>query len=458
MLSLTRTFASGTLPRPTTGDAVFFDLPVVGLVIYPEGWALPLAIVVLLLSAVAVMRVRRGVLVGVVATVAGVALSGGAAFVAGKMFVALQALLPNGGSAMWSGWYGASITALCVAITLVCLSGANRWSDARGLHAGALVIWALLAVVTSVKAPGTSYLFVWSALFVALALLVARFATHATRIAAVATLLLLPGLMYGASIIMLGVAGAGAIALGVLTSLIVALLAPLISKASAPAPWLGAHWFAGAAILFALVGAFTVRHDAEHPVPTALYYAQNADSSDAWLGTRRGRRDSWSTEVAGAATPTPAWAARLSSGALSLEARKVDRVPLDVPNAAFIRDTLINGARRVVLRVTAPRGATSLIMRASGAPVLTASIDGRVIDTTRFRYRTSSWVMQYWAVPDSGAIVALSIPVGRKIDFEVVSRVPGIPPVPGVTIPARPAHVVPAQDGDVSVVYRKRTF
>ena len=112
-------------------------------------------------------------------------------------------------------------------------------------------------------------------------------------------------------------------------------------------------------------------------------------------------------------------------------------MPLDAPNAAFIRDTLINGARRVVLRVTAPRGATSLVMRASGAPVLTASIDGRVIDTTRFRYRTPSWVMRYWAVPDSGAIVPLSIPVGAKIDFEVVSRVPGIPGF-RVTVPPRP--------------------
>ena len=62
-------------------------------------------------------------------------------------------------------------------------------------------------------------------------------------------------------------------------------------------------------------------------------------------------QDSWSREVVGAATATPAWAARLSDGAFSLAARKVERVPLDAPNAVFIRDTLINGARRVVLRV-----------------------------------------------------------------------------------------------------------
>jgi hypothetical protein len=458
MFSLARTFASETLPRPTTGDAVFFDLPVVGLVIYPEGLALPIAIVLLLLTAAVVVRVRRGILVGASVTIVALLLSGGAAFVAGNMFVWLQSHLPRGGSPMFSAWYAGAMAALSVAITLSCIAFARRWSDARGLHVGALVIWTLLAIGISIKAPGVSYLFVWSALFVALSLLVARLEKVALWIAAVATLLLLPGLLYGASVIMLGIVGVGAIALGVLTSLVVALLAPLMSTVSGASRWLGARWFAGAAVVLALIGAFVVRNDADHPIPTALLYVQNADSSDAWLGAPRGRRDPWTRQAIGEATSPPAWAARLSNGPLLLAARKVERVPLDAPNVVFIRDTLINGARRVVLRVTAPRGATSLVMRASGAPVLTSSIDGRVIDTTRFRYRLPAWTMRYWAVPDTGAIVALSIPAGSKIDFELVSRVPGIPSIPGTTIPPRPADVVPAQDGDVSVVYKKRTF
>ena len=34
--SLAKAFASETLPRPKTGDAVFFDLPIIGLVVYPD--------------------------------------------------------------------------------------------------------------------------------------------------------------------------------------------------------------------------------------------------------------------------------------------------------------------------------------------------------------------------------------------------------------------------------------
>jgi hypothetical protein len=467
MLALTRTLAGESLPRPATGDAVFFDLPVVGLVYYPEGVAVPVAIIALVLGVVAAVRVRRGVLAGAVATIVAVAAGAGVAWLASNIFASLQAHLPQGGSAMWSGWYALSIAALSVATTLACLRLATRWADARGLHAGAVLVWALLALAVSIKAPGASYLFVWPALFAALPLLVARYETILIWLTAIVVVLLLPGFMYGVSVIMLGTAGVGAIALGVLTSLIAALLAPQFAPrimatgagAAGPRHWYGAGWMAAAAFLFAVIGALTVRHDSDHPVPTALVYAENADSSDAWLGAPRGRRDAWTREAIGsAATTPPAWTSRLSTGNAMLVARSVTRVPLDAPNARFVRDTMINGARRVVLRVTAPHGATSLMMRATGAPVLTASIDGRVVDTTRYRYHSSAWVMQFWNVPDSGAVIALSIPAGAKIDFELASRVPGLPAVPGLAIPVRPPYVVQAQDGDVSIVYRKLSF
>jgi hypothetical protein len=97
-------------------------------------------------------------------------------------------------------------------------------------------------------------------------------------------------------------------------------------------------------------------------------------------------------------------------------------------------------------------------MRARGAKVLQSSIDGRAVDTTRYRHRERNWVMQYWAVPDSGAVVALSVPAGSRFDFDLAARRPGIPPVPGLTIPSRPPYVVPSQTGDVNIVYRQWRF
>jgi hypothetical protein len=110
--------------------------------------------------------------------------------------------------------------------------------------------------------------------------------------------------------------------------------------------------------------------------------------------------------------------------------------------------------RTVLLRVTAPPGTTGLVMRARGAKVLASSIDGRVVDTTRYRVHTRDWIMQYWAVPDSGAIVMLSFAAGSNIDFDLAARRPGLPQIADVRVPPRPPYVVPSQTGDVSIVYR----
>ena len=460
MLALARAFANEPLPRPTTGDAVFFDLPVVGLVAYPEGLALPLAVIALILTLAVVVRSKRrsGVAVGFVATLVSAGVAAGVALLAAKAFTALHAHLPQGGTPMWSGWYAAAIAALCVAVPLGTSALVARWSDVRSFATGALVVWTLMALIASIWAPGVSYLFVWSSLFMAVALFVPRLEMPFMWLAAAATILTLAGLLYGASVIMLGVVGPAAIVLGVFTALISMLLLILLTGVFAGATRAAAVSFLAVALTCAIVGAATVKSSPEHPVRSALVYAENADSTDAWLGAAGPPRTAWTREIVGTEAVKPAWASRLTEGIALRIGRQVSRAPLEAPNAVFVRDTLMNGARRVVLRVTAPRGATTISMRANGAPVSTASVDGRVVDTKRYRYPSSGWELDYWAVPDSGAIVALSIPAGAKIDFEVTSRTPGLPAIPGVTIPPRPPSIVPSQDGDVSVVYRKFRF
>jgi hypothetical protein len=328
----------------------------------------------------------------------------------------------------------------------------RRWPE---LHAGVLVLWLILSLATSAIAPGTSYLFTWPLLF---ALIAARSRNPiAEWIAAAMTILLLAGLVFSITAVMLGVASAGAIVLAVFTSLIAWLLAPLLERIPGDARWGGAPWLAGAAVLTAAAGIFTVKQTADHPVRSALVYAENADSADAWLGAFGGQ-GSWTQSAVGGNARGPEWTSRLGESTSRLVGRQAPRVPLDAPTATLLRDTIINAARRVVLRVNAPPGATAVIMHAVGAPVLTSSIDGRVVDTTRYRRRSPVWMMEYWAVPDTGAIVALSIPQGQHIDFDLAAWRPGVPAIPGIVIPPRPTNVVPSQAGDVSVAYRRAHF
>jgi len=449
MLAMVHTFGTEPLPRTRTGDGVFFDLPIIGLVVYPQGLELPLAILALVLVGGLVARDRKGVGIGALAAFVAVALSGATGWAVGKMLH---------GPALWSGLYATAIVLLALAVTATCYAIAKRWSAPRGLHIGALIVWLVLALAISARAPGVGYLFTWPLLFTAGAALLTRGRVVAHWIAAAVTVLVLVGFTYGVSVIMLGVAGTGAIALAVVTALVALLLAPLLEIVAGNGRWSGGPLLAGAGVAILMIAALTVHPGADHPLRSGLIYAENADSSDAWLGTLGWPADSWTSKVIGEATPGPAWTTRLAEGGGRFAGRKVQLMRLDAPNATLLRDSVINGARNLVLRLSAPAGTIALAMRARGAKVLASSIDGRVVDTTRYRYRARDWTMQYWAVPDTGAIVALTTPGGAHFDFDLAARRPGIPPVPGVAIPARPPYVVPSYSGDVSIVYREWRF
>ena len=448
MLAMARTFGSGPLPRPRTGDGVFFDSPIVGLVVYPQGLEIPLAILALALVGVLVVRERKGVPIGVLAALVALALSGAVAGVVGRML---------NGPAVWSGLFATGIVLLALSVTAACYAVARRWSTPRGLHVGTLIVWLVLALALSIRVPGVSYLFTWPLLFAAGAALLTRGREVADWATAVVTLLILVGFIYGVSVVLLGVTGVGAIALGVVASLVTLLLAPQLEVIAAGTRFSGAPWLAGAGLVCLVIAALTVHPSADHPLRSALVYAENADASDAWLGTLGRPANDWTRRGIGQTTLTAAWTARLADGG-RFTGRKVQRVPLGAPNVALVLDTVISGTRRLVLRVSAPAGSTALMMRARGSKVLTSSIDGRAVDTTRYRLRARDWVMQYWAVPDTGAIVALTIPADGRIDFDLAARLPGIPALPGVKIPQRPAYVVPSQTGDVSIVYRQLRY
>ncbi len=451
MLALAREFGDGVLPRPRTGDAVFFDFPLVGLVVYPQSLSIPVAIIAIVLVGLLVWRVRSGIVVGALAALGTVALATGASWLIGWHL---------SGPAQWSGLVASAMVLLAMAIVAACRALALRWSTEPGLYTGALVIWLIIAVSASIASPGVGYLFAWPLIFGAVAALSTRRRTVLEWIAAAVALLMLAGFAYGTSVIMLGLKGVGAIALGALSSLVLLILEPRlapIAGARGSRPSI-ALWPLAGAVVLGVFALFVVHVDGDHPMHSSLVYAVNADSGDdAWLGTFGHAHDAWTRGVIGAHTASPPWISRLADGRFM--ARPVARVAIEGPKVILARDTTINGARRVVLRVTAPLGTTALVMRAPGAHVLTASIDGRVIDTTRYRVRSSVWSMQFWAPPDTGGtIVALSIPLGTRLTLDVASRRPGLPAMPGMSILARPDFVVPGQEGDESIVYRRYTF
>ena len=141
MLGLARAFGAGVLPRPQTRDAVFFDLPIVGLVIYPESLAIPLAIVMCIAVGAAAMRVRRGVLPGIAASLAAVLVSGVVALALSAIAMGWLARLPWSGNPEWRGLYAAAwrwrASPSCSRLRRSPRSGRTT----PGCGSGAIIVW-----------------------------------------------------------------------------------------------------------------------------------------------------------------------------------------------------------------------------------------------------------------------------------------------------------------------------
>ena len=412
-LALARAFASDTLPRPRTGDAVFFDVPALGLVVYPETWAWPLALLGAALAMAAVVRGRqragwwRDVLLGAAAAVAGVvlaALAGGALAV---LIESLHARMGWEGAPTWRGVYQAAVLALAVACAAAGWTLVRRRASGRGAHAGVLILWSALTVAATAFAPGASFLLAWPLLFAAAAALVsgtdstALRAAAAQAVATVAALVLLLPIIYllGTA---LGIALTGAAAAALLTSLGVLLIMPSLEWIAGSRRWLIPGAALATAIAMLLVGAATVRPSDDYPIRGAIEYRVDAGTDSAAL-----------------------------------------------PRAMVLTETTSARGRDVTIRVVAPES-TWVVRMASGAGAVATEVAGRAIETGRYRYAPDRLHLGYVAPPDTGFIVTLAVPGTAPLELELVAQRAGVPDSVRRASEAA-AHEVPSHEGDVTL-------
>jgi len=320
------------------------------------------------------------------------------------------------------------------------------------IHEGGLLVWALLGLTVSFAIPAVSYPHVRPARVGLVEVYKRRLA--AEWIAAVVGITMLAGFAYAATVVMLGVGGAGAMALVILVSMLAWLAAPLLARVFGD--WrLAIGIMLPLAIVVGLIGKATVRHNGDHPVRTSLIYAQNANDNSAFFGSAS-QREPWTRMVLGRTTRGADWTTRLGPSVQYLYGHEMPSASLEAPIVSAVSDSTSGDARTLAVRVTAPRGTTAMVVRAIGAAVHRASIDGRVVDTSRFRQRSTTWSMEYWNVPPEGVVFQFTVDAGASLTVEVAARRPGLPAP--LTIPARPDSVVASQGGDASGGVRAARF
>jgi hypothetical protein len=474
MLAMVRTFGDGPLPRPVTGDAVFSDMPLIGLIVYPESWALPIAIAGLVLVMVAIARLARDqanwlrdILLGTLGTVVAACVGGVVTLLLGAVIFRIHDVTGWGGAPAFRGVYTAALALFALAVSAGVWAMMRRWASVAGLQVGALIVWGIIALVLTLRLPGVSYLFAWPLIVGAIAALGLSLTPLGTRdrltpttrsdvltwiATAVAAAVVVP-VVYTISAVLLGAVGPGAVTTGTIVPMLTWLLAPQLEAIGARR-WGSAGAVCLLAVIVTFVGMMTVRSSPAHPTPSIVVYALDADSGGAWLGVR-GPTSTEIVKSAAAPQSPPLWLARVFGGpSRNVAFQAVPRMTVAPPTATVTRDSTVGGTRRVTLRIAPAPGTETITIQANQTEILGASIDGRPINTSRYRSRVRPWRLAYSAPPDSGFTLLLAVFPGTSVSLDLLARSPGLPALDSVRIPPRAPDVVTIQTGDVTLAHR----
>ncbi|WKU02582.1 M28 family peptidase [Micromonospora sp. HUAS LYJ1] len=468
-LGLAREFGRADLTALRAGhDATYFPVPG-GLVRYPGWLTWPLAALALLAVLALGWQVRRTGRAGAGRLAAGFGLAlvpiVAAPVAAQLLWAGITALRPGYAELLdpyRPVWYRLAVVALAAAILLAWYALTRRRVGPAALAVGGLGWLALLGVVLAALVPGGAYLATLPALAGALAGLVALRTridgpwpvVAVTLAGAVAVVILLPTvvLLFPAlGMAMGGVAALFAVLLGLAALPVLDLLHPAAGGqrglVAARARRLGALPTVAAALaatLFAGVGLAVDRFDADHPVPTHLMYALDADTNEAQWLTREADPQPWT----GGYVDGPAAVDGFPGlGDPDLRGGPAPAANLPAPTVQVLADTTAGGLRTLRLRLLPQRTVrlATLHVDATTAEVTRAEVAGREVPVGRqltVEEASLGWGfgIVFHAPPPEGIEITLTVrPRAGQVALRAMDASDGLAELPGFR--KRPAGV-----------------
>jgi Peptidase family M28 len=475
-LALTRHLGGLNLTQTTGGDAVYFNPLGKAFIHYPGSLALPLAGLVLVAFCwVVYTGFKRGLVTfkgigfGFVALLACALVSAIGAWLVWRAVAGLYGgydFLP------WGEPYNdepfmAGFVALTVGINAALYNWFRRKIGEDNLVVGGLLWWLVLTLLVSALMPGGSYLLTWPLLFAlaGLGLIFSWKEPRPVKVLAVLALCAVPGLlllspMVHQLFIALTLNAAGVVV--VLVTLLFGLLLPQFSLITRRRRWtLPAGAFA---LGLALIAAgFLANHfDGNHPRQDTVFYGLNADTGKAVWASFDDGLDEWSGQFFAAqrarGVPTEFYPTTrhtfLESEAPALQ--------LPAPQVQLLEDRRSDDVRTLRLRITSPRGAASVAVFADEkTEVVGAAVNGKPVRADEATPRPGPkvpWGLNYYALPEEGVELSLSVKASSPAHFRVIDRTYHLPELP--SLKAKPEGIIASASpySDATLVSKSFTF
>ncbi|MEA5597906.1 M20/M25/M40 family metallo-hydrolase [Rivularia sp. UHCC 0363] len=490
-LGLVRHFGNLDLSNITADiNAVYFNILPGVVIYYSQAWVIPQMVITgLLLIAVVIIAIQRKQL-----TLKGISLSAvafilsivGAVVVVNLVWWFVKVLNSNL-QIFIIGYYQSNIyQAALIALTIAVMSAFYTWLLTRfhlhDLFLGTIFVWAALMVLTSLLMPGASYLFTLPLFFSLLGLgwIFLKYKQidnswqqviilSVTAIPGI--ILLIPDQVYHFASLMSRFESLTNIPFTTFPMVFFALLFGLMlphfvllrsgfSQNKIRRRWLIPGIAGFLSVL--LIGVATVNSgfDAKYPKTNSIAYVLDADSDKSfWMSSDR-NLDEWTSQFFTDNTAksqveiSPFW----STSSWKAPAPKVS---LEPPNITIDRDIAKGSSRKLQLKLNSPRQANIIQAQVKVPGILTASINGKLLDLSEFtQSQRSSLNFVYHNLPSNGISLTLSVKSIKPIEITLKDYSNGLPPQLKTNIKKRTDTMMsaPMAMKDPTIVSRKFVF
>lgn len=483
-LTLSNALGNAGLDQTKAPNRVYFNVPGLFLIHYSETWVRPLALIVLLLLIGVLWLGLRKKHLTISRVILGFLALFGSGIAASVVVTIVNLIVRNvhsdyrlipQGTTYNNELYVISFVALTIAVVLSLHNLFRKWISTANLMAGGLVWCAILMSGTSWWLPGVSYLFTWPLLFALLALAVV-FASSAPNsfsatqlpvyaIAAVPAIALLVPIIY---LLSLGLSLSLFRAVLVLIVLLLVLMLPLMEFMARINKWVVPAIALVAGIIFLVQGHRTTQFTKNHPKPTDVFYAVNADNNTAvWASSNR--PDEWTSQFfpeGSETSPIPDYVP-FPRGFLHSSAPNADLAP---PVISPVSDVTENGLRKISINIRSQRRVPIISFSIESDTEITgATINGKHTATSssasapqmqmagpgfgpRMQVGQSGqmgqmqrprWGFSYYAPSEHGIDVALETRSHEPVRVRVVEQSYGLPEALLKSLRPRPDDMMP---------------
>jgi hypothetical protein len=471
-LSLTRHFGNLNLENPRAADAIYFDLLGSTLISYPTTWAIPLAVLTVLLFAGIMIwgiRSRRltilGLLLGFFIQILSAAISIGLVTL---IWGGVTTLHPDFSTRSNANLFMAAFVILTISITTALYLVAGRWTSVSNLTTGTLLVWLVLAIATSFYLPVISYLALWPLLF-SLAILAFTLIKEKSEWPSVTWFVLffvcsLPGLILWAPTIYNVFQGLG-LRLFFLQITTVALLLGLLVPSLRLLParrWLLPISALLLSLIFLIAGNVVPAHGNSDPRSDTLVYSLDTNSGEAVWASSNARTDQWTTQFLSSSPRREVLTDRLPNNKTMFLVNNAPSLGIENDRLEVLDDIVNDGIRTLRLKLISPRKARIMsVFVDPQTEVLSATVGGKRIETAGAANQSNPenwWELTYRAVPKEGFDLTLETKQLAQIKVKLTSQSDGLPEIPNARFQARPAHLIPAANSDVVILTQALTL